>query len=182
MPGTDDDFATEENNCAGGVNELQDDVANFTFFMTHLAAPPPSAITAGSAQDRGRTLFNSTALQCSGCHRSDADIFVSTSAGGIQAGVAFAPFSDFLVHDMGTLGDGIGNAGDSVAVTRRMRTAPLWGLRSRNLLLHDGRTSDAGRRSPRTTAARTARARRPRRRTALTTAQKSDLLPFLATL
>src|SRR6185369_7133136 len=56
--------------------------------------------------------------------------------------VAFQPFSDFLVHDMGTLGDGIGNTGDSVAVTRRMRTAPLWGLRSRNKLLHDGRTTD----------------------------------------
>ena len=138
VPGTDDDFATEENNCAGGLNELQDDVANFTFFMTHLAAPPAVAIAAGTAQDRGRTLFNSTALQCSGCHRSDSDIFVSTSAGGIQAGITFAPYSDFLVHDMGTLGDGIGNTGDTVAVTRRMRTAPLWGLRFRNLLLHDG--------------------------------------------
>jgi CxxC motif-containing protein (DUF1111 family) len=27
-------------------------------------------------------------------------------------------------------------------VTRRMRTAPLWGIRFRNHLLHDGRTSD----------------------------------------
>jgi CxxC motif-containing protein (DUF1111 family) len=183
VPGTDDDFATEENNCAGGVNELQDDVANFTFFMAHLAAPPAVAISAGSAQDRGRTLFNSTALQCSGCHRSDSDIFVSTSAGGIQAGIAFAPYSDFLVHDMGTLGDGIGNTGDTVAVTRRMRTAPLWGLRFRNLLLHDGRTSDRGAAisahnggaNGQGTAAAAAF-------NALTTAQKSDLLAFLATL
>jgi CxxC motif-containing protein (DUF1111 family) len=183
VPGTDDDFATEENNCADGLNELQDDVANFTFFMTHLAAPPAVAISAGSAQDRGRTLFNSTALQCSGCHRSDSDIFVSTSAGGIQAGIAFAPYSDFLVHDMGTLGDGIGNTGDTVAVTRRMRTAPLWGLRFRNLLLHDGRTSDRGAAiaahnggaNGQGTAAATAF-------NALTTAQKSDLLAFLATL
>jgi CxxC motif-containing protein (DUF1111 family) len=183
VPGTDDDFATEENNCAGGLNELQDDVANFAFFMAHLAAPPRLAITAGSAADRGQTLFNSTALQCSGCHRSDADIFVSTTAGGIQGGIAFAPFSDFLLHDMGTLGDGIGNAGDSVAVTRRMRTAPLWGLRSRNLLLHDGRTSDRGAAiaahnggtAGQGTAAAAAFG-------ALTTAQKSDLLAFLATL
>jgi len=101
VPGTDDDFATELNNCAGGVNELQDDVANFTFFMAHLAAPPALAITAGSTQDRGRTLFNSAALQCSGCHRTDSDIFVSTTAGGVQAGIVFAPYSDFLVHDMG---------------------------------------------------------------------------------
>ena len=39
VPGTDDDLAEETNNCAGGVNELQDDVANFTFFMAHLAPP-----------------------------------------------------------------------------------------------------------------------------------------------
>ena len=183
VPGIDDDFATEQNNCAGGVNELQDDVANFTFFMAHLAAPPRLPIAAGSAADRGQTLFNSTALQCSGCHRSDADIFVSTTAGGIQGGIVFAPFSDFLLHDMGTLGDGIGNTGDSVAVTRRMRTAPLWGLRSRNLLLHDGRTSDRGAAigahnggaAGQGTAAAAAY-------NALTSAQKSDLLAFLATL
>jgi CxxC motif-containing protein (DUF1111 family) len=97
--------------------------------------------------------------------------------------VVFTPYSDFLVHDMGTLGDGIGNAGDSVAVTRRMRTAPLWGLRSRNLLLHDGRTTDRGAAitahnggaNGQGTAAAAAY-------TALTSAQKSDLLAFLATL
>ena len=43
---------------------------------------------------------------------------------------------------MGSLGDNIGNDGDSVAVTRRMRTAPLWGLRFRSNLLHDGRATD----------------------------------------
>jgi CxxC motif-containing protein (DUF1111 family) len=183
LPGTDDDFATEFDNCAGGLNELQDDVANFTFFMAHLAAPPAQAIAANSAADRGRTLFNSTSLQCSGCHRADSDIFVSTAAGGVQAGIVFTPYSDFLVHDMGTLGDGIGNSGDSVAVTRRMRTAPLWGLRSRNLLLHDGRTSDRGAAvlahnggtNGQGTAAAAAYS-------ALSSAQKSDLLAFLSTL
>src|SRR4029077_8176894 len=120
VPGTADDFAEETNNCAGGVNELQDDVANFTFFMAHLAPPVPVAIVAGSSQDRGRTLFNSTALQCSGCHRTDADVFRSASAGAVPAGIVFAPYSDFLLHDMGTAGDGIANAGDSVAVTHRM--------------------------------------------------------------
>ena len=34
------DFAAETNNCAGGINELQDDVGFFTFFMAHLAPPP----------------------------------------------------------------------------------------------------------------------------------------------
>jgi CxxC motif-containing protein (DUF1111 family) len=143
VPGVDDDLAAETHNCAGGLTELEDDLVNFTFFMAHLAPPPQVAITAGSSQDRGRTLFNSSTLMCSGCHRSDSDIFVSTSAGGIQAGIAFQPFSDFLVHDMGTAADQIGlNDGDSVASTRLMRTAPLWGLRSRNLKFHDGRTSD----------------------------------------
>ena len=84
---------------------------------------------------------------------------------------------------MGTLGDGIGNYGDTVAVTRRMRTAPLWGLHLRTLLLHDGRTTDRGAAitahnggaNGQGTAAAAAY-------TALTSAQKSDLLAFLATL
>lgn len=182
-PGVDDDFAAENNSCRGGLNELQDDVANFLFFMAHLAPPTPTAITAGTAQDRGRTLFNSSALACSGCHRTDSDVFVSTSAGGVPAGIAFAPYSDFLLHDMGTLGDGIGNAGDSVAVTRRMRTAPLWGLKSRNLLMHDGRTTDRGAailaHDGGSNGQGTASANAYR---ALTQPQQSDLLAFLGTL
>jgi len=165
------------------VNELQDDVAFFTFFMAHLAPPPRGAVNANTAEARGQLLFNSAALQCSGCHRSDSDIFVSTSAGGVQSGIAFAPFSDFLLHDMGTLGDSIGNTGDSAAVTRRMRTAPLWGLRSRNKLLHDGRTSDratailahnGGANGQGTASAAAFQA--------LNNAQKTDLLAFLNTL
>ncbi|HEY7371576.1 MAG TPA: di-heme oxidoredictase family protein [Polyangia bacterium] len=183
VPGTDDDFAEETNNCAGGVNELQDDVANFTFFMAHLAPPVPQSITPGTSQDRGRTLFNSATLGCASCHRTDADIFVSTSAGGVPSGIRFAPYSDFLVHDMGTAGDGIGNAGDSVAVTHRMRTAPLWGLRSRNKLMHDGGTTDrqvaiqrhAGGTAGQGTAAANAF-------NALTSGQKTDLVNFLQTL
>jgi CxxC motif-containing protein (DUF1111 family) len=182
-PGIDDDFAGENNNCSGGLNQLQDDVENFLFFMAHLAPPPAPTITAGSSQDRGRTLFNSASLACSGCHRSDSDVFVSTSAGGVPAGIVFAPYSDFLLHDMGTLGDGIGNTGDSVAVTRRMRTAPLWGLHSRNKLLHDGRTTDRtvaiqahnGGTNGQGTASAVAFG-------ALTSAQKSDLLSFLGAL
>ncbi len=50
--------------------------------------------------------------------------------------VAFHPYSDFLVHDMGSLGDGIEQG---QAKGREMRTAPLWGLRVRKTFLHDGR-------------------------------------------
>jgi len=48
----------------------------------------------------------------------------------------FQPYSDFLLHDMGRLGDGIAQGGAGV---REMRTAPLWGLSARTTYLHDGR-------------------------------------------
>ena len=140
-------------------------MANFTFFMAHLAAPPRAGDRGGSAQDRGQhavQLGGAAVLGLPPLGRRHLRVDV----GGRHPGrLAFAPFSDFLVHDMGTLGDGIGNTGDTVAVTRRMRTAPLWGLRSRNLLLHDGRTSDRGAAIAAHNGGATARARRPRRRT-----------------
>ena len=46
------------------------------------------------------------------------------------------PFGDFLLHNVGT-GDGIvQNGGQSTR--NRVRTAPLWGMRSRGRLMHDG--------------------------------------------
>jgi CxxC motif-containing protein (DUF1111 family) len=45
-------------------------------------------------------------------------------------------FSDLLLHDMGTLNDGIAQAD---ALPNEMKTAPLWGLRHRAPYLHDGR-------------------------------------------
>jgi len=50
--------------------------------------------------------------------------------------VIFFPFSDFLLHDMGSLNDGIAQNGAS---GHEMRTAPLWGARVRTSFLHDGR-------------------------------------------
>jgi len=49
------------------------------------------------------------------------------------------PYSDYLLHDIG-MGDGIPVLpGAEYAVTsNRIRTAPLWGLRTRNRLMHDG--------------------------------------------
>ena len=44
-------------------------------------------------------------------------------------------FSDLLLHDMGSLGDGIAQADAGQA---EMKTAPLWGLRVRAPYLHDG--------------------------------------------
>ena len=47
-------------------------------------------------------------------------------------------FSDLLLHDMGTLGDGIAQG---AATGKEMRTPPLWGLRMSAPYLHDGRAS-----------------------------------------
>jgi CxxC motif-containing protein (DUF1111 family) len=133
--GTDDAVGS----CAGGLTELQDDVENFIDFMTFLA-PPEKDNSDPAAATAGAVVFNN--VGCNGCHVTTTFRTPNPAPNGVPGGFAFNPFSDFAVHDMGTLGDGIGNEGDTVAVTRRMRTAPLWGIRFRNHLLHDGRTSD----------------------------------------
>jgi CxxC motif-containing protein (DUF1111 family) len=136
--------------CAGGRTEIQDDVFLFAVFMTALA-PAPRDLSDQISVTRGQPLFNQ--VGCNSCHvtttfRTPANPApVTIDAAGsesvrVPANFAFNPYSDFAAHDMGTLGDRIGNAGDSVAVTQRMRTAPLWGVRFRNHLLHDGRCAD----------------------------------------
>ena len=47
-------------------------------------------------------------------------------------------YSDLLLHDMGAIGDGIEQG---AAGARDIKTAPLWGLRARPRLLHDGRAA-----------------------------------------
>ncbi len=133
--GTDDAVGS----CAGGLTELQEDVQNFLTFMTFVA-PPERDLSDLIAVNAGAVVFNN--VGCNGCHVTTTFRTPNPAPNGVPGGFAFNPFSDFAVHDMGTLGDGIGNEGDTVAVTRRMRTAPLWGIRFRNHLLHDGRTPD----------------------------------------
>jgi CxxC motif-containing protein (DUF1111 family) len=49
------------------------------------------------------------------------------------------PYSDFLLHDIGT-GDGIPflPLPEFFSTANQIRTAPLWALRTRNRLMHDG--------------------------------------------
>lgn len=108
------------------------DVIAFADFMMLLAPPPRGPITA--AVRRGEPLF--TNLGCAVCHVPT----LVTGRNTINAldRVEFHPYSDFLLHDMGSLGDGI------VQGTGRgpqMRTAPLWGLRVQPFFLHDGRAA-----------------------------------------
>jgi CxxC motif-containing protein (DUF1111 family) len=170
--GTDDAVGS----CAGGLSEIQDDVSEFIEFMTRLAPPPRGTITA--AVTRGQTVFSNTG--CAGCHTLTTFRTPATTGNGVPGNTSFQPFSDFLVHDMGSLGDRIGNWGDPVAVTRRMRTAPLWGLRFRTLFLHDGRTNSL------TTAITQHAGQGAAAASAFTNnlsaAQRSDLIAFLQSL
>ncbi|HKN82468.1 MAG TPA: di-heme oxidoredictase family protein [Pyrinomonadaceae bacterium] len=117
------------------------DVLAFADFMAATRAPGrqnpiPAAAT------RGDSLFNS--VGCAVCHTRT---FVTAAPGTSINGGAFTvptalgskiihPFSDFALHDIGT-GDGIvQNAGQGSA--NMMRTAPLWGIRARNRLMHEG--------------------------------------------
>jgi CxxC motif-containing protein (DUF1111 family) len=124
--------------CAGGLTEIQDDVALFAKFMTFLA-PAPRLPIDPNVNLAGGTAFNKAG--CAGCHLLKDYVTPSHPANGVPGNFSFRPRSDFLLHDMGSLGDQIGNDGDSVARTRLMRTAPLWGLHHRTKLLHDGRAS-----------------------------------------
>jgi len=117
-----------------------DDVQAFAQFMRQTRAPGRGPIN--DAVTRGESLF--TLIACSFCHTPS---IVTAAPGTVINGGAFTvpaalgnkrirPFSDFLLHDIGT-GDGIVQNGG--AGTRNMlRTPPLWGLRSRPELMHDG--------------------------------------------
>ena len=124
--------------CTDNRTELQDDIVLFTQFMEALA-PPPVRITDPAAFIRGAVNF--AKAQCVGCHVPIPFRTPEHPFNGVPGKFTFFPFSDFLAHDMGSLGDGIGATGDSVAVTRRMRTAPLWGARFNTSFLHDGRAT-----------------------------------------
>jgi CxxC motif-containing protein (DUF1111 family) len=109
-----------------------DDIQQFTDFMTFLA-PPPSLSLNDQAKAGAKTFL---AIGCVVCHVPA----LQTGANSIAAlnNVTFFPFSDFLLHDMGSLGDGIAQAG---AGQTEMRTAPLWGVRALTSFLHDGRAN-----------------------------------------
>lgn len=122
--------------CSGGVDEVQDDMANFRIFMEHLA-PPPQDLSDPIGFAGGAIVF--AAVGCTNCHSPVPFVTPPHPFNGVPGNFVFFPFSDFAVHDMGSLGDRIGNTGDSEATTRQMRTSPLWGTRFNTQLLHDGR-------------------------------------------
>jgi len=129
-----------------GVADPEDDGADldiFAAFMRATKAPPRDTALANTADARaGSSQFD--AVGCGTCHVRN---ITTAPAGTLINGGTFAvpaavggkvihPFSDFLLHDVGT-GDGIVQNGP--ATTRnKLRTPPLWGLRTRSRLMHDG--------------------------------------------
>jgi CxxC motif-containing protein (DUF1111 family) len=104
-------------------------VQAFTDFMTFLAPPQRGPVNRQTLA--GEIAFFK--IGCANCHLP----VLQTGRSSVAAldRVIFHPFSDFLIHDMGNLGDGIEQG---QATGREMRTAPLWGLRVRTTFLHDG--------------------------------------------
>ena len=131
--GTDDGVGS----CAGGLTAIQDDVALFADFMTFLAPAPRLPIDPFINLIGGTAFSNSG---CAGCHLLKDYVTPANPANGVPGNFTFRPRSDFLLHDIGT-GDMIGNDGETLARTKLMRTAPLWGLHHRTKFLHDGRAT-----------------------------------------
>ena len=156
-----DPVAEPEDNGAG--------VQAFADFMKFLA-PPAGTTTAGASA--GQAIFSQ--IGCAACHTPT----LKTAPNAVTAldKVVFHPYSDFLLHDMGALGDGITQF---QATGREMRTAPLWGVSTQPLLLHDGR-------APNVTAAILAHDGQGRpardRFAALSANAKAKLLAFLNSL
>jgi CxxC motif-containing protein (DUF1111 family) len=110
-------------------DSTNDTLMEFTNFMTFLGAPPRGAITSDVRQ--GANVF--AQIGCTNCHLPSLTTGTNNSQALNQ--VTFFPFSDFLLHDMGSLNDGIAQGGTGA---NEMRTAPLWGLRLLTTFLHDG--------------------------------------------
>jgi CxxC motif-containing protein (DUF1111 family) len=104
-----------------------DAAADFMRLLT-----PPSKLPQSPAARAGEALFAQTG--CADCHTPS----MATGSHSVQA-LSFKTvnlYSDLLLHDMGTLGDGIAQGAAGV---REMKTPPLWGVRASAPYLHDGR-------------------------------------------
>ena len=119
------------------------DIDTFAEFMRATKAPARDMdIAATEDAQKGEEFFNK--IGCAVCHVPsittalpgtviNAGTFVVPDALGNKI---IHPFGDFLMHDIGT-GDGIvQNGGQTTRL--KVRTAPLWGVRTRTLLMHDG--------------------------------------------
>jgi len=113
-----------------------------------LGVVPRGVVLSGQAQfiKAGEGTFMT--IGCAICHVASLTTGAQGTAvnGGAYtvqpplAGITFHPFSDYLLHDVGT-GDGIVQTGDQ-STRNLIRTAPLWGISTRKTLMHDGASLD----------------------------------------
>ena len=154
--------AAPEPNDAPGSDGLSD-IDHFARFIRATKAPARDMQLASSASaQKGHALFEK--IGCAGCH---VETLTTAPAGAKINGGTFTippalgsvtlhPYGDFLMHDVGT-GDGILQATrehyghrvfqqmtgylqkqDFESSRNKIRTAPLWGVRLRVRLMHDG--------------------------------------------
>jgi len=121
------------------------DIDHFAQFIRGTMVPPrDETLAATEAARRGQHLFKR--IGCSTCH---VQSITTAPAGTVVDGGMFTvpealgdklihPFSDFLLHDIGT-GDGIVQVGPQ-DTANKLRTAPLWGLRTKARFMHDLRS------------------------------------------
>jgi CxxC motif-containing protein (DUF1111 family) len=129
----------------------------FARFIRATKVPPRDARLAATPEARnGSSLFET--IGCAVCHAPT----LTTAAAGTPlfggpyrvpqalGGRTIHPYGDYLLHDVGT-GDGIelavpehhgpefdGLQQSFAANVNKLRTAPLWGVRTRTRLMHDG--------------------------------------------
>jgi CxxC motif-containing protein (DUF1111 family) len=151
-----------EPNDGAGPDGL-DDVDHFARFIRASKAPARDSKLVDTQQSqKGSKLFDK--IGCAACHvRTLTTAPAGTKInGGTYAvpealgGKTFYPYSDFLLHNVGT-GDGMVvpmlehygrkmyqitwknfSAQSFYNAQNKLRTAPLWGVRFRNRLMHDG--------------------------------------------
>ena len=106
------------------------DIDRAADFMRLLGPPPRGPVSASA--NAGSVVFQQ--INCTTCHTPQMVTGPNTIAALNLKPVAL--YSDLLLHDMGSLGDGIAQGAAGVT---EMKTAPLWGLRASAPYLHDGR-------------------------------------------
>jgi CxxC motif-containing protein (DUF1111 family) len=133
---TPEDATALENtrNTNSPASDFSSDIVNFAGFMRLSNQPTPARQNIFTAA--GRQAFMN--IGCGVCHvpshTTDASIFTNQTHDTANA------FSDFAIHDMGTvLQDRVSQG---AADGQQFRSAPLWGVGQRAFFLHDGRTNN----------------------------------------